>query len=170
MWGLSSSMINSLRNVIQPPEQNGRDKSSEDGVWLPMWRDNKEKLSHTQSSHPMKCIGQCAQFSYIQDDPQRERFDNNGKLHHKVFNSQFLFRPHLRSTATAVSSRNPSLQKGSGVPERTCCRQPASSIPSSWTCEDNPGTPRKKESSPPLLDKTCFRRLDPLRLLKRHTS
>ena len=44
MWGTSSAMTSSLHNSIHPPE-NGN-KSSEDGMWLPMWWDNKK--SHTR--------------------------------------------------------------------------------------------------------------------------
>ena len=37
-------------------------KTSEDGMWLAMWQDNKtnkNKQSQMQSSHPMKCLSQC---------------------------------------------------------------------------------------------------------------
>ena len=51
-------MVSSLHNSVQPLRKG--DKSHEDDVWLPMWRGNKElkqTITHTQSSHCMKRIG-----------------------------------------------------------------------------------------------------------------
>ena len=39
-WGLFSAMISSSHNKQHPPSRNGG-KFSEDGVWLAMWRGNK---------------------------------------------------------------------------------------------------------------------------------
>ena len=42
------------------------------------------------------------------------------------------------------------MQKTSGAPKRTWCRQPQSLIPQSWMSEDNPGKKKKKKKKKKL--------------------
>ena len=48
---------------------------------------------------------------------------------------------HRRKQGHSTGPKDPRLQKSFGVPKRTCCRQPGSSIPSCYTSEDSPGAP-----------------------------
>ena len=62
-------------------------------------------------------------------------------------------RKHEHSTVP----KEPCLQKSSVAPTRpTGCRQPNSSIPSSQTSENNPGTPWKKSGTSTLDLTNCF--------------
>ena len=62
--------------------------------------------------------------------------------------------PLQGSTDTAsISPKESCLQKSSGAPRRTWCRQPTSSTPSSYVSEDSPGMLLTKEGGPRVFDR-----------------